>query len=299
MVRDGGPRVTSVMSAQNEGDVFNINKNPDEYVSKEETQGLEFLVDSKTPSEHSDDSDDSDDPDEETEENVFGVNPNSYSSNELQLEPEKSYEDIQQEKAFYLSQLNRLIKKGNATSRRFGMEHSLEQIRGEVFRIKKEISIDSGIDYCRQGLMFCISTIEMVEGKYSGKMAGWSQNVMGNIESYDEVFEELYQKYFSESKMGPEFKLISLLAGSAFMFHLNKSMVHGDGSSPPSRQREMDGPSLDTDDLLRRLNEEVDMDDISSVGDSSVASEEPMIKEPEVKTIPVKKPRGRPKKNPN
>ena len=102
-----------------------------------------------------------------------------YSSNN---DPVKSYEDIQQEKAFYLSQLNRLIKKGNVTSRRFGMEHSLEQIRGEVFRIKKEISIDSGVDYCRQGLMFCVSTIEMVEGKYSGKMSGWSQNVMGNIE---------------------------------------------------------------------------------------------------------------------
>lgn len=176
------------------------------------------------------------------------------------------------------------------------MEHSLEQIRGEVFRIKKEISVDAGVDYCRQGLMFCVSTIEMVEGTYgSGSMGGWSQNVMGNIESYDEVFEELYQKYFSESKMGPELKLISLLAGSAFMYRLNKSMVADKGFSP--RQREMSGPSMDTDDLLKRLNEEVDLDDVSSIGSDGASSEESLvIKEPEIKSIPVKKPRGRPKK---
>jgi hypothetical protein len=290
MVKDGSDKKITVADAglENIDDVFNINKNPDEY-PKPEDRGIEFLIDEK---EDDHDGDDDDDDEDDDEEDTFAENPSNRPSIMHAKEPEKTYEDLQQEKAFYLSKLNRMIKKGNVTTRRFGMEHSLEQIRGEVIRIKKEESIDSGIDYCRQGLMFCISTIEMVDGKYSGSMAGWSQNVMGNIDSYDEVFEELYEKYFMSSDYGPEFKLISMLAGSAFMFNLNKTL-HSDVPRP---QRDMDGPSMDTDDLLRRLNNEVELDDISSTCSSDHESDVPVIKE-QTKTIPIKKTRGRPKKS--
>jgi hypothetical protein len=226
---------------------------------------------------------------------AFTENPNA--QNNFQT-PTKSYEEIQQEKSYYLSQLKRLEKKGNVSSRKFCMEHSLEEIRGEVIRIKKEQDMDNSIDYLRQGLMFCVSTIEMADNKYDfgAQLGGWSQNVMGNIESYDSVFEELYDKYASSVTVMPEIKLISMLAGSAFMYSLQKKMISGSSpSSVPPRQREMSGPSIDTDELMRRLSE-VDIDDDAS-SNSSLESVKITEEQPSVKTINVGKRRGRPPKS--
>lgn len=279
-----------------EGDNINMGSNPFEEnpASREKEElGMEFLVDKN--SEEGEEGGDQEGGDQEDEEEGGDFDPFLEGTQEQDSfqQPQKSYEDIQNEKSYYLSQLKRLAKKGSAVSRRFTMEHSLEEIRGEVLRIKKEEEMDSSIDYCRQGLMFCVSTIEMADGKYNfgANLGGWSQNVMGNIETYDSVFEELYEKYSSSIGVSPEIKLISMLAGSAFMHSLQKKMLSGT-SAPPPRQREMQGPEVDTEELMRKLSEiDVDVEDT----ESDSGSESVKITE-ETKKINVKKPRGRPPK---
>jgi len=271
-----------------EGDSFNTSR--EEFFSKpqeEKELGMDFLVDSS-------DEDEDQEVGEEVKEEY--IQDDIFENSDFnKQQPGKSYEEIQQEKSYYLSQIKRLEKKGNVTSRRFTMEHSLEEIRGEVIRIKKEQSMDNSIDYLRQGLMFCVSTIEMADNTYNlgAQLGGWSQNVMGNIESYDEVFEELYEKYSSSLSVSPEIKLISMLAGSAFMFSLQKKLVNGGSNPVPTRQREMSGPSINTDELMEKLGE-IDLDDISSI--SSSGSSVKISEEPAVKTINIPKKRGRPKK---
>lgn len=278
-------------------DEVRINRDPFTFNPSEEPDpGMDFLVDNSVHEEQDDEDDDEDNDFDDPQNQNSGFFENPSNINEP---PRKTYEEIQQEKSYYLSQLKRLEKKGNVTSRRFTMEHTLDEIRGEVIRIKKEQDMDNSIDYLRQGLMFCVSTIEMADNKYNygAGLGGWSQNVMGNIESYDGVFEELYDKYSNSVSMMPEIKLISMLAGSAFMFSLQKKIVSGSNSGPPPRQREMSGPSIDTDELMRSLNEiDVD-DDISSVS-SSNTSVKITEAEPSVKTINVGKKRGRPVKKP-
>ena len=289
-----GRQVKTDISGFGDDDI-NVSRDPFkmENTNLPDELGMDFLVD-KTPEAGGFEAEEDDDEEDEYDEDgpdLFQTNTQQDSSYQT---PQRSYEDIQQEKAYLISQLKRLEKKGSVLTRRFTMEHSLEEIRGEVFRIKKEESMDAGIDYCRQGLMFCVSSIEMAEGKYNtGLLGGWSRNVMGNIDSYDGVFEELYEKYYTTATVAPEIKLISMLAGSGFMFSLQKKMLTG--TSIPPKQREMSGPSIDTDDLMRRLNEiEVDEDDdIASIASNNSSIK---IKEAETKTINVKKPRGRPKK---
>jgi hypothetical protein len=215
-------------------------------------------------------------------------------------EPELSYDEIQQQKAHFLSHLKRLEAKGHVPSRRLGMEHSLHDIKGEVFKIRKDIEIDRGINYCRQGLMFACSTIEMANKKYDlgGELDGWSTSMMVDKENYDDVFEELIEKYSSKVAMLPEIKLIAMFAGSAMMFHLQKSMMKkytGGGEATSSKfqevpERKMRGPSVNSEELLRKLNS----DDFSDI--SSVVSD---IDEPSSKTIsmPQPKKRGRKPKN--
>jgi hypothetical protein len=54
---------------------------------------------------------------------------------------------------------------------------------------------------------------------------GWSEQVHENVNDYDDIFEELHDKYKgSGAKMAPELRLLLSLSGSAFMFHLTNSM---------------------------------------------------------------------------
>jgi len=57
------------------------------------------------------------------------------------------------------------------------------------------------------------------------KLEGWSEQVHDNITDYDDIFEELHEKYKAKGKkMPPELRLFISLTGSAFMFHLTSRM---------------------------------------------------------------------------
>ena len=45
-----------------------------------------------------------------------------------------------------------------------------------------------------------------------------------NVNDYDEVFEELHEKYKEKTHIAPELKLMLMSIGSAFMFHLTSTM---------------------------------------------------------------------------
>ena len=76
-------------------------------------------------------------------------------------------------------------------------------------------------------LMACVGGIEFLNGKFDPldiKLEGWSESVMENIDNYDEVFEELYDKYNEKVDVAPEIRLIMMVGGSAFMYHLTNSL---------------------------------------------------------------------------
>ena len=75
-------------------------------------------------------------------------------------------------------------------------------------------------------ITFC-SGIEFLNGRFdpiNAKLDGWSESVHENIVDYDEVFEELHEKYSGSGEMAPELKLIMMVGGSAFMYHLTNTM---------------------------------------------------------------------------
>ena len=76
-------------------------------------------------------------------------------------------------------------------------------------------------------MMAAITGLEYLNNKFDPfdiKLDGWSESVNENIYDYDEVFEELSEKYGGQSEMSPEIKLLMMLGGSAFMFHLTNTM---------------------------------------------------------------------------
>lgn len=107
------------------------------------------------------------------------------------------------------------------------MASSYEDLLFEFRRLKKQRDIEKSIKFSRKILMAIISGVEFLNNRFDPldiKLNGWSENVMENINDYDEVFEELHDKYAESVKVAPELKLLMMVAGSGFMFHLTNSL---------------------------------------------------------------------------
>lgn len=167
----------------------------------------------------------------------YFTNSSNHSSGIQQPPPlQRSYEDIENEKKNILYQFERLEKKGVRLPRKFTLSNSLEEMKMEMERLKRDKEVDASVQFQRKMMMACITGIEFLNTKFDPfdvKLDGWSENVHDNINEYDEIFEELHDKYKSKSRMAPEFKLLLTLGGSAFMYHLTKTMFR---SSLPSME---------------------------------------------------------------
>jgi hypothetical protein len=75
-------------------------------------------------------------------------------------------------------------------------------------------------------MMGLVTGVEWMNNKFDPfdlKLDGWSEGVHENIDDYDDIFEELYDKYKERGKMPPEARLMFQLAGSGFMCHVTNS----------------------------------------------------------------------------
>lgn len=132
------------------------------------------------------------------------------------------------EKKEILYQMDRLESKGYRLPRKFSMQSELEEMRAEYHRILREKEVDASVRFQRKMMMAFVTGVEFLNTRFdpfSVKLDGWSEQVHENINDYDDIFEELHDKYKSTgSKMAPELRLLLSLSGSAFMFHLTSSM---------------------------------------------------------------------------
>jgi hypothetical protein len=132
------------------------------------------------------------------------------------------------EKREILYQLERLESKGYRLPRKFSVQSDLEEMRAEYHRILREKEVDASVRFQRKMMMALVTGIEFLNTRFDPfevKLDGWSEQVHESINDYDDIFEELHDKYKGAGKkMAPELRLMMSLSGSAFMFHLTNSM---------------------------------------------------------------------------
>ena len=141
--------------------------------------------------------------------------------------PSEGYKTIEDEKADLLNKISRLSKKGIATSARLTIYSDIDEIRTEYKRMIYGIEVDRSVKFQRRMLVACVTGLEFLNDKFDPfdlELNGWSQNMMENVEDYDGVFEELYNKYKTKVNVAPEIKLMLMVGGSGLMFHLTNSM---------------------------------------------------------------------------
>jgi len=138
-----------------------------------------------------------------------------------------SPQEIKNEKIDLLYKFKKLEQQGIRTTMNYNMNSHLDDMRNEYIKLKKQREIDNSIKFQRKMLMACVTGIEFLNGKFDPfnvKLDGWSESVNENLNDYDEIFEELGEKYGGGGDMAPEIRLLLTLAGSAFMFHLSNTM---------------------------------------------------------------------------
>ena len=143
--------------------------------------------------------------------------------NPQMLRPEESRRK-KQEILFKLEKMRRL---GVGGIKKFNMSNRLEEMESELARIKYERELESSIKFQRKCLMAFVTGSELLNNKFDFldlKLDGWSEQVHDSVDEYNEVFEELHEKYSTKVQMAPEIKLLFMLGGSAFMYHLTNSM---------------------------------------------------------------------------
>ncbi len=128
-----------------------------------------------------------------------------------------------------LTKLNRLAERGYEVSKHFSMDNSLEEMNEEYERLCDAKRFTSSLEWQRGALVTLVNGLEMMNERYDPfdvKLKGWSESVNENIESYDDIFEELYDKYKGRGGMPPEVRLAFKLATSGFMIHASNSIFN-------------------------------------------------------------------------
>ena len=148
-------------------------------------------------------------------------------SNRFRAERSRLENELDEKKEI-LYQMDRLEAKGYSLPRKFNMQSNIEEMKAEYHRVLREKEIDASIRFQRKMLMAFVSGTEYLNTRYdpfSVKLEGWSEQIHENIIDYDDIFEELHEKYKAKgNKMAPELRLFISLSGSAFMFHLTSKM---------------------------------------------------------------------------
>lgn len=140
-----------------------------------------------------------------------------------------------EEKRRILTKLRRYeMRSGVKLDKSVSMYTSLDELRLELELIKKEVRMQSTIDYSKRAITMCAVGIEILNKRYDPLdiyLDGWSASVDESVDDYDEILEELYDKYYTSVSAAPEVKLIIGLVMSAVMYNITHKMLNPNSSS--------------------------------------------------------------------
>ena len=144
---------------------------------------------------------------------------------------ELSEGEVLKKKRAALSKLGRLSKRmGVAPYRNFNMDSDLIDMQAEISSLKSEGQLSSNTKLAATILSYTVKGIEMVNNTVDPlgvDLDGWGENVDKDIQSgqFEDVLEDLSEKYGIHIETGPELTLLKMLGISAFTFHASKMFM--------------------------------------------------------------------------
>jgi hypothetical protein len=119
--------------------------------------------------------------------------------------------------------------KGFQLSKEYDFNSSLEEMEYEYDLLRSFADKRNGVKIFRGGLLQAVSVVEFLNDKYDPfdfHLTGWGDHLQVEIDSWEDVLEEIYEKYKGTGKkMAPEIKLLYLMIVSASAFHMTKTQA--------------------------------------------------------------------------
>ena len=144
-----------------------------------------------------------------------------------EVKKELSPQEVRMKKIELLRKLSELKTKGYDLSKNYDFNSSIEEMEYEFELLKSFANKRNGTKLYKNILLNTVSAVEFLNDKYDPfdfQLTGWSEHMSVEVDSYDEVIEEIYEKYKGTGKkMPPEIKLLMLIVASASAFHFSKS----------------------------------------------------------------------------
>jgi hypothetical protein len=158
------------------------------------------------------------------------VPPSNINHNPVPTIPEQvplTPQEIRMKKIELLRKLAEIKVKGFSLSKEYSFNDSLEEMEYEYELLKSFADKRNGIKVYKNILLNGVSLVEFLNDKYDPfdfHLQGWGEHMSIEVDSYDDVLEDLYEKYKGAGKkMAPEIKLLLLIIASASAFHFTKS----------------------------------------------------------------------------
>jgi hypothetical protein len=145
----------------------------------------------------------------------------------FEVKKELSPQELKMRKIELLRKLSEIKSKGFELSKDYSFNSSIEEMEYEYELLKSFANKRQGVKLYKNVLLNAVSAMEFMNDKYdpfSFQLSGWSEHVSVEVDSWDDIIEEIYEKYKGTGQnMAPELKLMLLMSSSAAAFHHSKS----------------------------------------------------------------------------
>lgn len=142
-----------------------------------------------------------------------------------------SPQEIRMKKIELLRRLSEIKVKGYSLTKEYDFNSSIEEMEYEYALLKSFADKRNGVKIYKSILLNGISLIEYMNDKYDPfdfQLKGWSEHMSVEVDSYEDIIEELYEKYKSTGKgTPPELRLILLILASGAAFHFSRTQLGG------------------------------------------------------------------------
>lgn len=132
-----------------------------------------------------------------------------------------------------LAKLHDIKRSGRTLTREYSINSEIEDMEMEIRYQTEAENKKQGVDLAKNFLCYSINVLEYVNEKFDPfglQLKGWSDRIKMNIDNYNDVMGELYEKYKgSGRKVEPEIKLLFMIMFSAATVHTSKAITKSIG----------------------------------------------------------------------
>ena len=157
-----------------------------------------------------------------------------------------------------MAELRYLKEKGCLPSRGFGYESKLEDLEREVKRLKGQRKKDLWVRDMNKltvGLASWSERLNRMWNPFGLDLDGFGENILGNMEEFEEIHRELYDKYLTEVDYPPEMRWAKAFIFGAISYSNERARIREENATQPKIQDELAETLNHRPDLLAQIEQ--------------------------------------------